>query len=112
MERYDEARAAAREALTLGRDFQLEVHLVLALQHLAVIDGLASGNRERAARLLGYTDSRLDTLEVSREYTEQQEYDRLLTKLRHALGNDEFRKLKAEGSSWTEDRAVGEAMLV
>jgi predicted ATPase len=118
--RYDEARSRAREALSLGRDLQLEVRVVWALQHLAAVAGLrpsdeaarASDDRTRATRLLGYVDSRLATLDLARDYTEQQEYDKLLAALRDALGDDEVPKLMSEGAGWTEDHAISEAMLV
>jgi hypothetical protein len=66
----------------------------------------------RSARLLGYTDARLAALDVARGYTDQQEYDKLLPALRDALGAGELQKLMAHGSTWSEDRAVAEAMLV
>jgi predicted ATPase/class 3 adenylate cyclase len=118
--RYGEARTAAREALTLARDLQYEVYVVFALQHLAAFAGLrpceddarALGERARAARLLGYADARLAALQAAREYTEQQEYDKLLPALRNGLGDDELAKFMTEGSTWSEDRAVNEAMLV
>jgi hypothetical protein len=46
-----------------------------------------------------------------REYTEQQEYDATIPALRD-VGADECAKLTAEGSTWSEDQAVAEAMLI
>jgi predicted ATPase/class 3 adenylate cyclase len=120
LRRYDEAGTAAREALTLCRDLQLAVLLVFALQHAAAIAGLrpcedatrTHDDRARAARLLAYADARLAALEAARDYTEQQEYDKLLPALHDALGDAELQKLMADGSAWSEDRAVAEAMLV
>jgi len=43
----------------------------------------------RAARLLGYADARLNELESSREFTEQQENENMLAALRTAFGADE-----------------------
>jgi len=118
LERYDQARTAAREGLAAARDTQLAVGVAFALQHLAAIATLgrdvAASSREeraRAARVLGYVDAQLAALEALREYTEQQEYDKMLPALRDALGADECAKLMAEGSTWTEDQAVAEAML-
>jgi hypothetical protein len=110
----------AREALTLSRDIQAGVLLAFTLQHFAAIAGLrltdgateTRDDRLRSARLLGYADARLAALEAAREYTERQEYDKLVHALREALGEDELAKLMAEGSTWTEDHAVAEALLV
>ncbi len=111
LDRYDEARARAREALALSRDVQLDVMLAVALQHLAAVAGLRSDST-RAARLLGYVDARLNALEALREYTQQQEYDTIRAALREALGEDEITHLMAEGSAWSEDQACAEAMMV
>jgi tetratricopeptide (TPR) repeat protein len=115
--RYDEARAAAREALAAARDAQREVHVALALQHLAAVDTLRPGAnerslKERAANLLGYVDARLATLQALREYTEQQQYDAMLPLLRDALGADELLRLLGKGSAWSEEQAVEEATLI
>jgi predicted ATPase len=120
LERYTEARAAARDALTHGRGIHSEVQLAFTVQHLAAIAGLrradsggrARDDRLRAARLLGYTNARIAAVEAARENTEQQEYDRLLPALHEALGNEKLATLMAEAGAWTEDQAVAEAMLV
>jgi predicted ATPase/DNA-binding SARP family transcriptional activator len=119
LRRYDEARVSAREALSAAHDRQLSAMLVFSLQHLAAIsvlrpspDRQLAEDRRRAARLLGYVNARLATLEALREYTEQQEYDKMLPALRDVLGADECVKLMAEGSTWSEDQAVAEAMLI
>jgi non-specific serine/threonine protein kinase len=120
LERYPEARSAARDALTLGRDVQGEVQVAFTVQHLAAISGLrpadhavrARDDRLRAARLLGYADARFAALGAVREHTEQQEYHKLLAALRDAFGDDALAKLMAEGSAWTEDHAAAEALLV
>lgn len=92
LRRYDESRGYAREALPLTRDVQDEGTLVCTLQHLAAVAALrpnddvtyTSDDRRRAAQLLGYTDARLSALDALREYTEQQEYDKMLAALRDA----------------------------
>jgi tetratricopeptide (TPR) repeat protein len=119
LRRYDEARTAAREALSAARDAQFSVGLAWTLQHLAAIAVLRTSadvpvveDCRRAARILGYADARLSALEVLRGYTEQQEYDAMIPALRDALDGDELSKLMAEGSTWNEDQAVAEAMLV
>ena len=120
LDRCDEARAHAREAVTPTRDLQLEVNLAFTLQHLAAVAALrpahdaehGRADRMRGARLLGYVDARLIALEALREYTEQQEYDRMLAALRDALGENDLATLTIEGRAWSEDQAVAEAMLV
>ena len=117
--RYDEARVSAREALAAARDTQLWVLFAFTLQHLAAVGALQSSadaqlldERRRAARILGYVDARLAELEALREYTEQQEYDAMLSALCDALGEEELTKLMAEGSTWSEDQVVAEAMRI
>ena len=119
LRRYDEARTAAREAITPARDAQFSVGLAFTLQHLAAVAALREKSdasliedRRRAAQILGYVDARLSALEASRQYTEQQEYDIMLPALRETLGADVVAQFTTEGFTWTEDRAVAEAMLI
>lgn len=119
--RYEEASARAREAASLLHDAQDAVQIAYTLQHLAAILAFTDhgddakrrlGAHARAALLLGYVDAQLTALEAEREYTEQQEYEKMLAALRQALGKDEVANLTAEGSSWSEDQAVAEALLI
>ncbi|MGZ6146143.1 MAG: ATP-binding protein [Vulcanimicrobiaceae bacterium] len=118
--RFAEARSYAREALTLSCDVQFEVILAFTLQHFAATVALQPAedaghvpyDRARAARLLGYVDTRLTALDAVREYTEQQEYDKMLPALRDAFGADEIAKLMEEGGTWSEDQAFAEAMRI
>lgn len=120
LERYDEARISSREALAASRDTQHDVSIACAVQHIAAIAARQPADatkhveedRVRAARLLGYVDARLRALEVFREYTDQQEYDKVLAVLRKAFSADRLASLMSEGSDWGEDHAVAEAMLV
>jgi predicted ATPase/class 3 adenylate cyclase len=119
LEHYDEARASGREALLVARDAQFEVLMACALQHLAAIGALRPSDeahslelRRRAAGLLGFADARLTAAEGLREYTEDQELERMLPALREALGADELARLMKVGSAWGEEHAVNEAMLI
>ncbi|HKU69032.1 MAG TPA: adenylate/guanylate cyclase domain-containing protein [Candidatus Baltobacteraceae bacterium] len=119
LQRYDEARTAAHQALTAVRDTQHAVMLAFTLQHLAAIAALRADagdgrldDLRRAARTIGYVDACLAALEALREQTERREYDAMLPVLRDALGTDELAKLMAEGGAWSEDQAVAEAMLI
>ncbi len=120
LERYEEARVSAQDGLAAARDAHWEAGVTWGLQHLAAVAALwpaddeepTRGDRLRAARLLGYVDARLSGLEALRQYTEQQEHDKMLAALRDALGEDQLAKLMAEGATWTEDRAVAEGLAI
>jgi predicted ATPase/class 3 adenylate cyclase len=112
LERYDEARSYAREALSAARRTYHEVPALWALQHLAAVAAFQQGaDRTRAARLLGYVDKRLSANEIRRQYTEEREYNAMLAALRGALGEGEIVRMMAEGSVWPEEHAVEEAAL-
>ncbi len=118
LQRYGEARSRAREALAVSRDAQAEVWTIFSLQHLAAIavflpdSDASNAGKVRAARLIGYVDARVASLDAMREYTEQQEYDKLLPALRDSLGAEMLAKLMQEGGGWSEDQACSEAMMV
>ncbi len=120
LERYDDARMSAQEGLAAARDAHWEAGVAWGLQHLAAAAALrpaadeepSRSDRLRAARLLGYVDACLNGLEALRQYTEQQEYDKMLAALRDALGKDQLLNLMAEGAAWSEDQAVGEALSI
>jgi tetratricopeptide (TPR) repeat protein len=119
LERYDEARAFGRQAVTMARDLQVAVLTALSLEHLAAVAALQNDegragpdNRLRAARLLGYVDARLTELDVPREYAQQRESDKIVAVLRNAFGEDGLATVMEEGRGWSEDGAVAEAMLI
>src|SRR5262249_48038288 len=93
--RFHEARDYAREALSLALDDGFELIASWALQHLAAICAFRSQRKdvdnhvdlELAARALGFVDTRFAQLERSRDFTEQQERDKMLDLLRDQLGN-------------------------
>jgi tetratricopeptide (TPR) repeat protein len=117
--RFEEARGYAREALGLAHESGFDLHVGWALQHLAAIAALRAGDNSadrlveirRAACVLGFVNARLAELEPTRQYTEQQEYDKMLPVLRNELGaalNDYIN----EGTQWSEDQAVAEALKI
>ncbi|MGC1381879.1 MAG: adenylate/guanylate cyclase domain-containing protein [Candidatus Baltobacteraceae bacterium] len=120
LDRHEEARLRARDALARAHNTHFEVFVLWALQHLAAVAALradedprsADVDRRRAARLFGYVDARVASLEARRMYTEQHEHERSLAALRDALGHDELERLSGEGRSWNEERAVTESLLV
>jgi hypothetical protein len=85
--------------------------IATALQHLALLASL-SGDRRRGAQLLGYVDAQYAMLGAQREHTEQWGYDKLMAALPETLGADEIATLGAEGATWSEDRAVEEALSI
>lgn len=113
MDCFDDARTHALEALRLARDVNFIVLAVYVLQHFAAVGALQQYgdasrqklNRERAAMLLGFVNARLRALEAGREYTEQQEYDRIRKALRKELGG-RFDAVMALGAEWNEDEAA------
>lgn len=118
LDRFDEARARAREGIALVREVQADAKT--DLQHFAAISALRPGDdpqvtaedRRRAARLLGYVDARIAALGTPRGFTEQQERDRIVAVLHAALGDDEMTDLLELGASLDEDQAVGEALVI
>jgi predicted ATPase len=116
--RYDEAEERAREALDLAREHLQESLVTWALQHLGAIAALRSqlvaesvpAAATRAARILGFVNARITATGSARQYTEAQEYDRVLAALQDAMGAQAVAELMAEGAAMTEDRAVEEAL--
>jgi predicted ATPase/DNA-binding XRE family transcriptional regulator len=114
---FDDARRHASEALLAARECKATVLTAYVLQHLAAVGTLTSyANKrraeegfERAAMLLGFVDARLAELEARREFTEQQEYDRMSVALRGMLGR-RLDSVMALGAEWSEEGAVAVAL--
>ena len=117
MDCFEDARAHAAEALDVAREIKATVLTALILQHFVAVGALfhypekrrLKANRERAAMLLGFVEARLTALEVRREYTEQQEYDRITKALREDLAK-KLEAVMALGAEWSEDEAVSVAL--
>ncbi|MHB8463190.1 MAG: tetratricopeptide repeat protein, partial [Vulcanimicrobiaceae bacterium] len=118
--RFEQARAAAREALSLCRDLQYETPVVVTLQHFAAISAMkitgeaesVRGDRLRASRILGYVDARLRALEAQRDRGERQEYDKAWSVLCTMLSEEELETHALVGRGWNETRAIAEALLI
>ncbi|MGA7354587.1 MAG: hypothetical protein WBW76_04060 [Candidatus Cybelea sp.] len=112
--RFYEARTSGQEALGLARELGIALGTVIAMQHLAAVAVLrpneaasdSANDRARGAQLLGFVDERLSEMEFVRQYTEQQEYDKIINALNLALGQERLERLMAEGRTWTEDQAA------
>jgi predicted ATPase/class 3 adenylate cyclase len=110
LDRFDEARSSAREALAAAGEIQSEMHLTVAIQHLAAV-AAACGDAARAARLLGFVDAAYERLENSREPTEAQEYERAMAMLGERLPADELLVNRRAGALFTAEQAKSEALL-
>lgn len=114
---FEDARAYAAQALAAVQDVKRTVLTACVLQHIAAAAVLQAYRdprrgreaRERAAMLLGFVDARLASLEAQREYTERQEYERVLAALNAELG-ERLPSIMAIGAEWTEDGAVSVAL--
>lgn len=112
-DRWDDAREHARKALDLAQETQYDVCRAWTIQHLAAIAALSSCDDEagfetsvHGARLLGYVDALIATLDASRRHTEQQEYDRVLVALDRTMGAARRATFMAEGTALNTDRAT------
>ena len=113
LNRYDEAREAALEALRLIRDRPFGLLATRLIQGLAAGAALRSDGRSersedraRAARLLGFVDARLRAHGAFRWHTERAEWDRASASLRDSLGDAQLRALAAEGERMDPDHAL------
>jgi tetratricopeptide (TPR) repeat protein len=107
--RIADARAFAREGLEMAHGLRASDLMGLAIQHLASVAG-ASGEPERAMRLLGFVDAQFASLGLQRDTSEHFTYERLRLMLAESFGGDETKILMAEGGAMSEDRAVDEAL--
>lgn len=118
LRRYEEARFHAREALRCSSAVGGTRVSVWPMQHLAAIAVLNKEHSEndatlrRAANILGFVDETAKRTGKHPYYTEQQEYDKMLSTLHDALGEDELAKHMADGKDWPEDEAVAEALTI
>jgi tetratricopeptide (TPR) repeat protein len=119
LDRYDDARAHAREALTLAAADRMDVHVAMALQHLAAFEvrrpkesRSQTDSVARAANLLGYVNACFARIGFRRTSGEPELYERVIEALRNVLGDAELAKLMAEGSAWNEERAVAEGLKI
>lgn len=92
-DRFDLALEYARESLITAEASRREVDTWLSIQHVAAAladmapdPTGADRGIETAAKLTGYVDARLAADNATREFTERQEYERLLAALRQRLG--------------------------
>lgn len=117
---WSEAIAAARESLAMARERQFAVYEANAVQHLAYVAAMrppppnepGRNGLRRAAQLLGFADAMLHLLSAPRQFTDEHEYEALLTVLRQELGPAETAALMNEGARWNSDDAAREALAL
>jgi len=105
LDRFDAAETYARRTLAEVDGLQQPFSVAAAVEHLAVIAGL-SGDAERAAHLLGFSDARLRSLKLLRQPTERVGYDRLREVLAERYAAPDLERRLTEGAALTEERAV------
>ena len=76
------------------------------------VSGLAAsptdrGDFERASKLVGAAEAMMEREGAEWPPDERPHYERMLTRLRRALGEDEFERVRAVGRAMTTDEAVG-----
>ena len=106
--RVDEGKAYAFEALQAARDAQSEKDLVLSLQHLSAVATLTKSDFRSAARLLGFVEARFAHVQLKRDYSAEQERNRLLSVLNEEIPDLDV--LMTDGARWSENKAIAEAM--
>jgi predicted ATPase len=115
--RWDDARVVARQVLLRPRAAKADIDVAYTIQHLAAVaaleataEGTTPPEAERAAPLLGFVDAWLERLDNERQLTEQREYERITDAFRHMFSRAGFAALAEAGRSWSEKRALAEAM--
>jgi tetratricopeptide (TPR) repeat protein len=110
LRRFDEARDFARAAIKDARPAG-PVTFAESVQHFGAI---AAGRQDwqQSARLLGYCKRAYADLGTHLDFTEQQEYDKLMVVLAENLKPDALKALLAEGATWDDDRVYNEALKV
>lgn len=76
------------------------------LSQLAGAIHLGLGEPELAARLIGASDEALSTIHVQRHPCDVPEHERIISRLHHSLGHEEFDRLRDEGCEMSLDDAV------
>jgi predicted ATPase/class 3 adenylate cyclase len=104
------ARESAREVLSLGRRFQIDM-IPYAIEHLAAI-AARQGDVDRAARLLGFVEACYRSMHVERGATERGSFEIILHELGSKLTALQIATLQAEGERYSENAAVAEALLI
>jgi diguanylate cyclase (GGDEF)-like protein len=110
---WELARRMAERTLARSREVGDVEHLTWALQTLAIV-AEAGDDSTRAARLIGFCETRVGVLHAHRQADQSEDltYRRLTAALREKLGEEGYRVELAIGERLGEDDAVREALAV
>jgi predicted ATPase/class 3 adenylate cyclase len=109
MDDLDDARDLLREALRLLKKSGAR-WMVAALEHHALLGGL-SGDYERAATLVGFTQAQLSD-KAKRERTERHGYERLMSLLSKIYDEAELAQRMSAGAWLKEEQALEHANAI
>jgi tetratricopeptide (TPR) repeat protein len=101
----DDAEALAREALEIGQRIGDEFTRPFAISGLAAI-ATQRGQFERAATLVGASESIMESQHMAWPPDERPHYEGLLTDLPKSMGSDGFADARDRGRSMTASEAV------
>lgn len=104
-QQYDDALAAAREAIEIGRAHETHNYVALPMQALGVVIA-ARGNAGTAARLLGFADAFYDRYAMKREMTEEIVHAKLVELLRAKLDDLALERERSAGRQLSDDAAA------
>ena len=117
--RYEEGLRCAHEALRRSRAVGRATVVAWTLQHLAAIairnehrSGDTAPSLRRAANILGFVNESARQTASERYFTEQQEYDKIMSALREVFDEGKLAKFMADGKEWSEHQAVAEALAI
>ncbi|HEV7179564.1 MAG TPA: tetratricopeptide repeat protein, partial [Candidatus Baltobacteraceae bacterium] len=107
---FDEARDLLRDAFQLLKQSGAR-WMITALEHHAVFAGL-TGDHERSAALLGFTNAHYVKNSDSRQRTEKHGYERLIRILERTYAKEELAERMDVGARLTEQQALEHAAAI
>ena len=110
---YDTARTSAAATIAAARDLNASEAISFAIQALAYVSA-AMGDPQRAARLMGFCDSRVGLMHAPRAADQSEDllYRRLNASLHASIPEGDLLGLYLEGAQLVETDAIEEALLV
>ncbi len=108
LNRIDDVRRAAAEALTYARDAYNSRLMIIAIEYLAAA---ALQDPVRAARLLGYANAWYARSGTPRDLSEQQAQQWTMERLRNSLPEDILSNALEEGNAFADADAIVQALL-